>query len=337
MNLSAGSGSEIYLILTRHFADKPEYKAKCMYQRFGLLVLISAGCALFASIVAYKVSAGTKREPPAVKTTRVVAAASKISAGTAISEKQLKLTEVPENLVPAGAFLKIEDVKGRSVTNTILAGEPITSSRVGAAGAGWGLAPIIAPGSRAIAVRVNDVIGVSGFVLPGMRVDVLATGKQASSDETMTRTVLQNLLVLSAGQAIETEPKTQSINTAVVTLQVTPHEAEIVTQASTEGKIQLVLRNSSDSATPATAGTRANEIYGESVRRKVVVSRANQDRLPREIPPATILVPPSTLRAIEVIRRSSRSVENVNRESSGAFPAAGTDEMGGDRRDSTFQ
>src|SRR3954449_2487657 len=109
---------EYLLILITDCADKPEYKAECMYQRFGLLVLISAGCALFASVVAYKVSAGTRREPPTVKTAVVVTAAANITAGTVISEKQLKLTEVPESLVPAGVFRKMEDVKSRSATNT---------------------------------------------------------------------------------------------------------------------------------------------------------------------------------------------------------------------------
>ena len=99
---------------------------------------------------------------------------------------------------------------------------------------------------RAISVRVNDVVGVAGFVLPGMRVDVLVTGRPPGLADTVTRTVLQNIAVLSAGQTIQTDGKSQSITTPVVTLLVDPREAEALTLANNEGHIQLVLRNSTD-------------------------------------------------------------------------------------------
>ena len=114
---------------------------------------------------------------------------------------------------------------------------------------------------RAISVRVNDVVGVAGFVLPGMRVDVLVTGKPTNVPDTATRTVLQNVAVLSAGQTIQTDGKS-AISAPVVTLLVTPEDAEALTLANNDAHIQLVLRNSSDERLANPRGRRWSELYG---------------------------------------------------------------------------
>ena len=115
---------------------------------------------------------------------------------------------------------------------------------------------------RAISVRVNDVVGVAGFVLPGMRVDVLVTGRPSNQADTVTNTVLQNIQVLSAGQTTQTDGKSQSIVVPVVTLLVNPLEAESLTLANSEGHIQLILRNSNDRQVAATRSRRLHEIFG---------------------------------------------------------------------------
>jgi pilus assembly protein CpaB len=126
---------------------------------------------------------------------------------------------------------------------------------------------------RAISVRVNDVVGVAGFVLPGMRVDVLVTGRPPGRQDTVTRTVLQNIAVLSAGQTIQTDGKSQSIVAPVVTLLVKPQEAEAVTLANTEGHIQLVLRNSNDQQVAPTQGRGLQEIFGGAAPAEVPAPR----------------------------------------------------------------
>ena len=141
---------------------------------------------------------------------------------------------------------------------------------------------------RAISVRVNDVVGVAGFVLPGMRVDVLVTGKPPNRADTETQTVLQNITVLSAGQTIQTDGKSQPIVAPVVTLLVTPAEAEALTLANVEGHIQLVLRNSTDQATVATQRAQAARTLGGAAgrdraarpepRRPAAVAGARGDR-----------------------------------------------------------
>ena len=138
----------------------------------------------------------------------------------------------------------------------------MVEARIAARGSGLGLGPLIPPGMRAMAVRVNDVVGVAGFVLPGMRVDVLVTGRPPGRAEAYTRTVLQNITVLSAGQTIDTDGKGQAINTPVVTLLVSPADAETLTLSNSEGHIQLVLRNSSDQQVAGTRGRQTLELYG---------------------------------------------------------------------------
>jgi pilus assembly protein CpaB len=109
---------------------------------------------------------------------------------------------------------------------------------------------------------VNDVAGVAGFVLPGMKVDVLVTGHPPNGEGTMTTTCLQNMLVLSAGQTMTPDSRGQTIQAPTVTLLVDPEQAETLTLANSEGRIQLVLRNSSDQAIEKTSGRFVSELYG---------------------------------------------------------------------------
>jgi pilus assembly protein CpaB len=197
------------------------------------------------------------------------------------------LRSVPESLFPAGGFSRVEDVLERPVINSIQADEPVIEARIAVKGSGVGLGPLIAPGMRAISVRVNDVVGVAGFVLPGMRVDVLVTSRPANRAETETQTVLQNITVLSAGQTIQTDGKSQPIVAPVVTLLVTPAEAEALTLANVEGQIQLVLRNSTDQATVATRGRRLHEIQATPPAESAPPPRA---RWPAPLPPVASMV-----------------------------------------------
>jgi pilus assembly protein CpaB len=184
--------------------------------------------------------------------------------GTTLDHDSVKLRGVPENLFPAGGFSRLEDVLERPVISAIQADEPVVEARLAVKGSGMGLGPLIPPGLRAVSVRVNDVVGVAGFVLPGMRVDVLVTGKPPNRTDTETQTVLQNITVLSAGQSIQTDGKSQPIVAPVVTLLVNPNEAEALTLANVEGHIQLVLRNSTDRATADTHGRSLHNLYGAS-------------------------------------------------------------------------
>jgi pilus assembly protein CpaB len=206
--------------------------------------------------------AGAGRPARAESQKQVVVAARALPVGATLDRASLKLRGMPESAVPSGGFTRIEDVVDRPVVSPIQAEEPVVEARIAAKGSGMGLAPMIPPGMRAISVRVNDVVGVSGFVLPGMRVDVLVTGRPPNANDTVTRTVLQNIAVLSAGQTIQTDGKSPSMVVPVVTLLVDPMEAEALTLANSEGKIQLLLRNSTDGAKTQTAGRQLHDLYG---------------------------------------------------------------------------
>ncbi len=156
---------------------------------------------------------------------------------------------------------------GRGATTTIYDKEPIIESRLAPKGAGGGLAATIPPGMRAVAVRVNEVVGVAGFVIPGMRVDVLISGNKpggSNAQGTLTRTMLQNLEVLSAGQDFKKDAEGKPVMVQVVNLLVTPQQAEELSLASNMTTIQLVLRNPLDREIAKTPGTALGYLFGGS-------------------------------------------------------------------------
>ncbi|MFI5337951.1 MAG: Flp pilus assembly protein CpaB, partial [Opitutales bacterium] len=230
-------------------------------RRFWIVLVASLAWGLVVATVFYRVAGGGGGRTRAAAQKAVVVAARDLPQGVTLGREWVKLRQVPEDLFPAGGFTRVEDVLDRPVISAMQAEEPVVETRIAARGSGMGLAPLIPSGMRAIAVRVNDVVGVAGFVLPGMRVDVLVTGRPPGRADTSTRTVLQNIAVLSAGQTTQTDGKSQSINTPVVTLLVTPNDAEALTLANNEGHIQLVLRNSSDAKVTGTRGWQTLELF----------------------------------------------------------------------------
>jgi pilus assembly protein CpaB len=197
--------------------------------------------------------------------TRVVAAATDIKLGTILDKTNLTTIEIAGTL-PKGTFLKPEDVIGRGVISDLYQGEPILDTRLAAVGSGGGLAAAIPQGMRACAIRVDDVVGVSGFVTPGMRVDVLISGippgQSAENVGTVTKTVLQNIQVLSAGTDIQKDAEGKAKPVQVVNLLVTPEQAETLSLASNQQvRIQLVLRNPLDTKTTDVPGTAMGNIF----------------------------------------------------------------------------
>src|SRR5439155_20333240 len=157
-----------------------------------------------------------------------------------------------------------KNVIGRGIVLPVIQSEPILPLKLASTDAGAGLPPAIPPGLRAVSVRVNEVIGVAGYVLPGTRVDVVATVNPTGNSTDMTsKVVLTNVQVLAAGTKIDRETdKNKPIPVSVVTLLVDPEEAERLTLASTEGKIQLALRNPLDKTMPATHGIKPAALLG---------------------------------------------------------------------------
>ncbi len=269
-----------------------------MNKRFLAVAAFAFVVALIASYVVYRqlekgILADASRRSP-----KVLVAARDLRVGTLLKSEDLKTMDW-QGTPPAYAVTKPDEAIGRGVIANIYAGEPLNPSRLAAAGAGGGMAATIPMGKRAVAVRVNDVVGVAGFVSPGMRVDLLASGtppNAAGNLGTQTRTVLQNIEVLSAGQNIQKDAEGKPVAVQVVNLLVTPEEAETLSLASSDTKIQLVLRNPLDTEKTTPPGTALAYIL-EGVGRKAQPTVA-RPAAPKPKPPA----PPT----VEIITGSKR-------------------------------
>jgi pilus assembly protein CpaB len=290
-----------------------------MDRRFLTVLGISLVFALVVSSVFYQMTArsSSAKRVEATDTKDVVVATRPLGVGWMIKPADVKIDKVPTDAFPKGAFAKVEDVLDRPVISNVLLDEPILEGRLAAKGSGLGLAPTIPVGMRAVTVRVNDVADIAGFVLPGMKVDVLVTGHPPNGDGTMTTTCLQNMLVLSAGQTMTPDSRGQTIQAPTVTLLVDPEQAETLTLASSEGRIQLVLRNSSDTTIEKTAGRFVSEIYG-AARKPVAAAQpaaAPRPKKPVEVaarapvPVVAAPPPPPPPDQIIVIRGTTRTVE----------------------------
>jgi pilus assembly protein CpaB len=282
-------------------------------RRFVVVMGISLGWAFLVSAGFYHIARNSSGRRSAPKQKSVVVAAKALEMGAVIRPDALKLVQMPEESLPKGSFFKLEDVVDRPVISPVLADEPVVEGRLGARGSGAGVAPLIPPGMRAISVRVNDVVGVAGFVLPGMRVDVLVTGRPPGRDDSMTTTVLQNIAVLSAGQILQADSKSQSIKAPVVTLLVTPAQAEVLTLADNEGHIQLVLRNSSDHDKSDTAGWLTSQLYAQARREPMVPAVPAPKAVHTAPAPVKVAPPTPELQpdGILVIRGDQKVIEPV--------------------------
>ncbi len=279
-----------------------------------LLLAMTVG-AVFA-FSTYRYVQATPQRTVSAKTTPVVVAASSLDLGAALRAEDLRTINWPADAVPQGTFSSAQELVGRGLIQPVSQYEPLLPSKLAPVGAGAGLPPMIPDGMRAVSVRVNDVIGVAGYVLPGSKVDVLVTVSPTNQSTDMTsKVILTNVTVLTAGTRIEhdVEKDNKPVSVSVVTLLVDPLQSEALTLASTEGKIQLALRNPLDKTMPPTPGIKPTILLGQSAapRAAVAVGRV-ASRAPA--PAATTLAPtvvPEPLPTVEIIRGDKRAHEVV--------------------------
>ncbi|MGE5646226.1 MAG: Flp pilus assembly protein CpaB [Acidobacteriota bacterium] len=237
-----------------------------MNKRFASVFVFAVAVAAIASLIFYRMIARVVARAAKPSAARVLVAARTLPLGTLIRDMDVKQAEWT-GPIPAQAVTTVEDAVNRGVIAEIYEGEPIVQSRLAPKGAGAGLGAIIPQGMRAVAVRVNDVVGVAGFVVPGMRVDVLIFGQPPNGNQslgTRAKTILQNMEVLSAGQNIQKDAEGKPVSVPVVNVLATPEQAEILSLASNDARIQLVLRNPLDTKEAKTPGTAiANLFSGE--------------------------------------------------------------------------
>jgi pilus assembly protein CpaB len=282
-----------------------------MDRRLLTVLGMSVVLALVVAGIFYQVSSHASAAP-AVATKDMVIATESLPLGLAVKPNHVKVIKVPVSMFPKTAFSKVDDVLDRSVISGIIHDEALLEERLAPRGSGMGLLPIIPTGMRALAVRVNEIIGVAGFILPGTRVDVLVTGHPPTgSTADVTTTVLQNITVLSANQQMQ-DNRGAAINATVVNVLVTPDQAELLTLAGNEGRITLVLRNAIDQKTDPVAVHETSELYGGIRKPKpVLVARAapRPKVVPPPPPPPPVAAPVVVPDEIIMIRGREKTVE----------------------------
>lgn len=235
-------------------------------RRFKALIMLggSVVLAMTATFLVYvwlRQQARTQKTPPMQA---VVAAAEDLYWGTELSDKVVKIISLPQENLPIGYFSEIKDLVGRGLITNVTTNEPILASKLAPVDAEGGLSSLIPREKRAMSVKVDEVIGVAGFIRPGSRVDVLVTMKPTGKVEgTVAKVILQNVLVLAAGTKGEQRGDLATPTAVnVVTLEVTPEEAEKLALAANEGKIRLALRNPVDAQPIVTKGATTNGLVG---------------------------------------------------------------------------
>jgi pilus assembly protein CpaB len=260
-----------------------------------LFALVVAGV---ASLLVYRMLNQKVAANHASRTIKVVAASADIKLGTILNASNLTTIEIAGAL-PKGVLVKPEDAIGRGVISDLYQGEPILDSRLAPKGSGGGLAANIKQGMRACAVKVDEVVGVAGFVTPGMRVDVLASGDPPGNpnphEGTKVKTLLQNIEVLSAGTDIQKDAEGKPQQVHVVNLLVSPEQAELLSLASTHAQIQLVLRNPLDTKMAQVKTTGMGSIFSDGD--VVAAVKVHSHGAPRPVRSV----------AVEVINGSKRS------------------------------
>jgi pilus assembly protein CpaB len=278
-----------------------------------VVLLVAVALASVATFLVYRTVSSMPVREVEVASVKVAVAAENLPLGTMLNKDHIKLVGWPASSPLTGAFATPEGLVGRGLIQGVNANEPLTESKLAPVEAGAGVAPTIPAGMRAMSVRVNEVVGVAGFVVPGSRVDVvLVLGGRDTS--TMSRTVLSNVQVLTAGTKYDQEAAKngQAIPSRVVTLLLTPDDAEKMALAETAGGITLVLRNPLDTLPTETKGARMAQLMGEPAPPPMV--KKDDTGRPRVFTPKRPVAdtpPPPQPYHVEAIRAAKRSEEVV--------------------------
>jgi pilus assembly protein CpaB len=264
--------------------------------RLLLIGFVALALGAFVSLVVYR-NLQSRTNTKVLPGEEVAVAADDLQVGSKIEDKDIRLVRFPSGELPAGVFHSKTKVVGRGVVLPISKGEFVLTNKLAGENAGAGLPSLIPPGMRAVSVRVNDTTSVSGFVQPGTRVDVLLTGNPQGSNEQQTTTVLENVAVIATGQKLERNSAGEAQNFPVVTLLLSPDDAERLTLASSQGHIQLALRNPLDTKQEGIAAVKSSSLYKGSEAAPVAAPRSTVRHTAVQAPP-----PAPTAYTVEVYK-----------------------------------
>jgi pilus assembly protein CpaB len=272
--------------------------------RLLMIGVLALALGFLASVYVYR-NLQSKTGAGSESGTDVIVAANDLQVGARVEEHDIKIIKINAADLPQGAPRRRSDVLGHGVIVPISKGEFILPNRLAGENAGAGLPALIPPGMRAVSVRVNEVVSVAGFVTPGTRVDVLLTGTPGGGEQ-QTTTVLQNVAVLASGHTLERTATGEAQTTAVITLLVSPDDAQRLTLASSEGHIQLALRNPLDTKQDEVPASNSRGLYRGMVAPAPTVVH-HIATAPRKITPPP---PASTGISVEVYQ-GDKKVETV--------------------------
>ena len=242
--------------------------------------------------------AGSTSNEPAVE---VAVAARDIQIGVKLAADDVHVVKMPQSAAPPAYFSGTSKIVGRGAILPISKGDFILPTKLAAMNAGVGLPSLIPTGMRAVSVRVNDVVSVAGFVQPGTRVDVLATGDQGTGNDRQTTTVLENVAVIAVGKSLDRNASADAQTAPVITLLVSPDDAQKLALVSQEGRIQLSLRNPLDTKTGGIGATRTSSLYLGGI----PVATASKPKAHKVVMTKIPAPPPGTYQ-VEMIRGSKR-------------------------------
>ena len=281
-----------------------------------IVVAVAIIAAAVASYGTFRALSRPPEKPVELPTKKAVVAAKQMSLGTLITRDAVKLVDWPAQTPLQGGFSTLEEVDDRGLITGVVENEPISESKLAPKEAGAGLAPTIKSGMRAISIRVNEVIGVAGFVVPGSRVDIVTVLKGVAGGDPFpfSRVVVSNVTVLSAGTRYDQEDartNANAIRSTVVTLMVSPLDADRIALAQSSGELMLTLRHPLDSDPTADArGIRLAAMFaGEEVAPKPAPTGLRRVAAPPPPPPPA----PPVVKAytVETIRAAKRSEETL--------------------------
>ncbi len=274
--------------------------------RTALVLVVALVMATLASYALYLAVQQMPVREVEVNSIPAVVASQDLPVGTLVTIDHVKVVAWPASSPVPNGFATIEEVLDRGLIAGIVMNEPLTEFKLASREAGGGLPPSIPLGMRALSVRVNEVIGVAGFVVPGTRVDVLATVSQASGGS-ISKVVVSNVQVLTAGTRYDLEQARtgESMPSTVVTLMVTPEEAERIALAGNEGSLVLTLRNPLDTKPTETEGIRTASLMGPAPKPAVIVRLRNTRAAVKPAPE------PVKTYTVEAIRGGQRGNEEV--------------------------
>ena len=286
--------------------------------RMLVLALVALGLSAVVTYLIYRELNSRMRTEEEVPTNQIVIASQTLAMGIPLEPQHLKVIDWPGEPL-GGSYSTTDELIGRGVLFPIQENEPMLDAKLTAKGSGAGLAATIPEGKRALAVRVDDVVGVAGFVLPGTRVDIILSGSLKGAGIDVSRVVLENIQVLSAGQNVEYDSAGKAQRVPVVTMLLTPEEAQKLTLATIDGRIRLALRNPLDLEEIETAPTRRAELYAGAAPLEPVRPRTRNRLVRKAAPPA----PRAERFEVELIQGGSRKTLEFESQAEAQVQAQG--------------